>query len=78
MNLTIDTKKKTILLNEEILVGDLLDGLEDMGILYNEYKLILSTKLVNNIPWYYGQSTLISPPVIPNPYTTSGRDVTPL
>ena len=50
MNLTIDTKKKTILLNEEILVGDLLDGLEDMGILYNEYKLILSTKLVNNTP----------------------------
>lgn len=76
MNLTIDTKKKTILLNEEILVGDLLDNLEDMGILYNEYKLILSTKLVNNIPWYYGQSTSISPPIIPNPYTISGRDVT--
>ena len=50
MNLTIDTKKKTILLNEEILVGDLLDSLEDMGILYNEYKLILSTTLVNNTP----------------------------
>ena len=76
MNLTIDTKKKTILLNEEILVGDLLDSLEDMGILYNEYKLILSTTLVNNTPWYYGQSTLINPPVITNPYTISGRDVT--
>ena len=40
MKITIDTKSKTIQLEEEVIIDDLLKELEDMNIDYTEYKLI--------------------------------------
>lgn len=52
MKFSIDTKTKTIELQEEVIIDELLIVLEEMNIDYTEYKLIPFQVNTYTYPWY--------------------------
>ena len=69
MNFTIDTIRKTILVNQEIMISDLIEELEKLNIDIKEYKLITQSVVYTypSSPPYYDSNTIVC-----NPSYTSG------
>lgn len=55
MNITIDTKQKTIIINEPVNLIDLLEFLEDINI--DDYKIIPNTPPITIYPISYSASS---------------------
>lgn len=60
MNLTIDTMTKTIILNQEVMISDLILELKKLNIDINEYKLIIQPVVYTypSIYPYYNLDTI--------------------